>query len=110
VADIKPYASLCSALTGEQMEGRLLGTSSTAALSTRTLFMSSGNNVRPLGDMIRRTIVINLDPRVETPSSRQFARPDLLNELRRDRTKYVTAALTVVQAWLASGASITDCP
>lgn len=105
VTDIKPYASLCSALTGEQMEGRLLGTSSTAALSTRTLFLSSGNNVRPLGDMIRRTIVINLDPRVETPSSRQFARPELLNELRRDRTKYVTAALTVVQAWLASGAS-----
>ncbi len=110
VADIKPYATLCSALTGEQLEGRVLGTSSTAALSTRTLFLSSGNNVRPVGDMIRRTVVINLDPRVETPSSRQFARPDLLAELRRDRTRYVTAALTVVQAWIASGAKGVTCP
>jgi len=107
--NIKPYDKLCSALTTEMIEGRVLSTSSTMGVSTRTLFLSSGNNVKPINDMLRRTMVIHLDPMVETPSARTFARPNLLADLRRDRSRYVTAALTVVRAWLASGAASVEC-
>lgn len=107
--DIKPHDKLCTTLTSDHIEGRVLGTSSTAGLSTRALFLSSGNNVKPLRDMLRRTVVIHLDPKVETPSDRTFSRPNLLADVRRDRTRYVTAALTVVRAWLASGDKLDGC-
>lgn len=107
--DIKTFDKLCTALTSEHIEGRVLGTSSTVGVSTRALFLSSGNNVKPVGDMLRRTMVIHLDPKLETPSSRKFDRPQLLDDVRRERTRYVTAALTVVRAWLASGATTVTC-
>lgn len=106
---IKPHDKLCTALTSEQIEGRVLGTSTMVGLSTRALFLSSGNNVKPIGDMLRRTMVINLDPKVETPSARKFSRPTLLEDVRNERTRYVTAALTVVRAWLTSGAPPAEC-
>ena len=107
--DIKPHDKLCSALTSDLIEGRVLGSSSTASVSTRTLFLSSGNNVMPMADMGRRTMVIRLDPKVEMPSARTFARPNLLADVRSDRARYVTAALTVIRAWLVSGASSVSC-
>lgn len=107
--DIKPHDKLCSALTSDLIEGRVLGSSSTASVSTRALFLSSGNNVMPMADMGRRTMVIRLDPKVEMPSARTFARPNLLADVRSERTRYVTAALTVIRAWLASGATTVSC-
>lgn len=107
--DIKTFDKLCTALTSEHIEGRVLGTSSTAGVGTRALFLGSGNNVKPVGDMLRRTMVIHLDPKLETPSTRKFARPHLLEDVRRERTRYVTAALTVVRGWLTSGTTTAPC-
>lgn len=107
--DIKTFDKLCTALTSEHIEGRVLGTSATVGVGTRALFLGSGNNVKPVGDMLRRTMVIHLDPKLETPSTRKFARPHLLEDVRRERTRYVTAALTVVRAWLTSGTTTAPC-
>lgn len=65
--DLLPFKSLCSALTEEFMTGRVLGVSKTATVGTRTLFLSSGNNVDPVRDMARRAVTITLDPKCETP-------------------------------------------
>lgn len=101
--DIKPHKSLCSALTGERMKGRILGHSKMMEVGTRTLFLCSGNNVGPAADMTRRCVTIHLDPGCEVPAAREFVRPDLINDVRRDRCKYVAAALTVVRAWIGAG-------
>ncbi len=59
-------------MTSEYMSGRILGVSKTATVSTRVLFLSSGNNVGPVQDMTRRCITIHLDPGCEVPAARTF--------------------------------------
>lgn len=101
--DIVPSEALKTALTEEYIGGRLLGVSKDVSCSTRTLFLFSGNNVGPVRDMARRVLTIHLDPRCENPVIREFKRPHLEAEVRRDRAKYVSAALTIIRAWVLAG-------
>jgi hypothetical protein len=100
--DLVAHKSLCMVLTSEFMAGRILGVSKTTSVSTRALFLSSGNNVGPVQDMTRRCITIRLDPGVEIPSARTFTRPDLVRDVRCKRGRYVSAALTIVRAWIVA--------
>ncbi|KAB7738416.1 hypothetical protein F2P47_17295 [Parvibaculum sedimenti] len=108
-SDLIPHNCFCTALTSEYISDRILKSSRTITVGTRTLMLSSGNNVGPVRDLARRTITINLDPRCEMPAMRSFARPNLLEEIRRRRTHYVSLALTIVHAWVCAGKPITDC-
>lgn len=108
-SDLVAHKSLCTVLTSEYMSGRILGVSKTAMVNTRTLFLSSGNNVGPVQDMTRRCISISLDPGCETPATRSFTRPDLVREVLRERGRYVSAALTIVRAWSVAGRPKAAC-
>jgi len=107
--DLVAHKSLCTVLTSEHMSGRILGVLKTATVSTRALFLSSGNNVGPVRDMTRRCITIHLDPGCEVPAARSFTRPELVREVLRDRGRYVAAALTIVRAWIVAGSPRADC-
>ncbi|MGH8573031.1 MAG: hypothetical protein ACREX8_10725, partial [Gammaproteobacteria bacterium] len=107
--DLMAHKSLCLALTSEFMSGRILGVSKTATVGTRALFLSSGNNVGPVRDMTRRCITIRLSPQCEVPAARTFQRPDLVREVLDDRGRFVTAALTVVRAWIVADRPKTEC-
>ncbi|MEN8136174.1 MAG: hypothetical protein ABFS18_11660 [Thermodesulfobacteriota bacterium] len=107
--DLVAHKSLCTVLASEYMSGRILGVSKTATVSTRTLFLSSGNNVGPVQDMTRRCISIRLDPGCETPAARSFTRPDLVRDVLRERGRYVSAALTIVRAWIVAGRPKNTC-
>ncbi|MFC1680945.1 hypothetical protein ACFL1S_04015 [Pseudomonadota bacterium] len=107
--DLVAHKSLCTALTSERMSGRILGVSKTATVSTRALFLSSGNNVGPVQDMSRRCITICLDPACEVPAARSFQRPDLVRDVLHERARYVSAALTIVRAWISAGKPKTTC-
>jgi len=107
--DLLAHKSLCTALTSEFMSGRILGVSKTATVSTRVLFLSSGNNVSPVQDMTRRCLTIRLNPGCEIPAERSFKRPELVQEVLRERGRYVSAALTIVRAWLVAGRRKTQC-
>lgn len=102
-SDIEPSEALKTALTEEYIGGRLLGVSKDVTCSTRSLFLFSGNNVFPVKDMARRVISIHLDPQCENPITREFKRPNLGEQIRKDRAFYVSAALTVITAWIAAG-------
>lgn len=107
-SDLLPYTSLCSALTEESIQGRILGVSKTARVGTKTFFLSSGNNVGPVKDMTRRTVVICLNPQIELASERDF-KFDPLSMVKSRRSHYVSLVLTVINAWLASGRPMTNC-
>lgn len=107
--DLVAHKSLCTALTSEFMSGRILGVSKTASVSTRTLFLSSGNNVGPVQDMTRRCITVNLSPECEIPAARTFTRPDLVRDVLRERGRYVSAALTITRAWIVAGRPKAAC-
>ena len=53
--------------------------------------------------MTRRCISIRLDPSCETPAARSFTRPELVRDVLRERGRYVSAALTIVRAWIVTG-------
>lgn len=105
--DIVPSEALKTAMTEEYIGGRILGVSKDVSCSTRTLFLFSGNNVGPVRDMARRVVTIHLDPRCENPVTREFKRPHLETEVRRDRARYVSAALTMIRAWIVAGSPHT---
>ena len=107
--DLVGHKSLCTALTSEFMSGRILGVSKTATVGTRALFLSSGNNVGPVQDMTRRCITVRLSPQCEVPAGRTFQRPDLVREVVRERGRFVSAALTIIRAWIVAGRPKTAC-
>ena len=109
-SDLLPHKSLCVALTSEHITDRILGVSKTATVSTRTLFLSSGNNVAPVQDMTRRCITINIDPACEIPAQRIFKRNNLVQEILQERGKYISAALTIIRAWIVAECPQTQCP
>jgi hypothetical protein len=107
--DLVAHKSLCTTLTSEHLTGRILGVSKTATVGTRALFLSSGNNVGPVQDMARRCLTITLDPACETPATRDFKNPTLVPDVLRERGRYVSAALTIIRAWIIAGRPKTQC-
>jgi len=83
--------------------------SKTISVSTRTLILSSGNNVGPVRDMTRRCLSIHLAPQCENPACRSFTRPHLVRDLLKDRGRFVSAALTLVRAWVVAGSPMAPC-
>lgn len=105
--DWAPHGVIKRALTAEQVTERILGVSKTASVSTRTLFLGSGNNVGPIRDLLRRVITINLDTKCETPAAIDYE-GNPLEKVRKNRGKYVSAVLTIIQAWRNAGAPKED--
>ena len=58
---------LCSMLTQEVVQARVLGYSERRVLPSTALVLASGNNLTCVGDVSRRTVVCRLDAEVERP-------------------------------------------
>lgn len=108
--DILPFAKLKTAITDESVSGRILGQTKEITVSTRTLILSSGNNVGAIRDMCRRVLTINIDPMCETPATRTFKRPHLLAEVKANRGQHISDCLTIVRAWHLAGRPESDIP
>jgi putative DNA primase/helicase len=96
-------ASLAMALTAGQVSDRQLGSTKMLSASLRPVWCCTGNNVQLKGDLGRRVVPIDLDPRCEHPEDRVFARQDLLGYVQGRRPDLVTAALTILRAFFAAG-------
>lgn len=97
-----PHGTIKRMLTAEHITDRILGVSKTATVSTRTLFLGSGNNVGPIRDLLRRVLTIHIDPRCATPATLSY-RGNPVDKVRRERGKYVAAVLTIILAWRRAG-------
>ncbi len=95
---------LAMALTTGSIVDRLLGVSENRKASLRSVWAYTGNNVQLKGDLGRRVVPIDIDPRVENPEDRHvFRYPDLLAHVRKHRAELVIAALTVLRAYFVAG-------
>jgi hypothetical protein len=101
-SDWIPHGTIKRMLTAEHITDRILGVSKTATVSTRTLFLGSGNNVGPIRDLLRRVLTIHIDPRCATPATIDYKGLPV-KKVQQRRGIYVAAVLTVVQAWRAAG-------
>jgi hypothetical protein len=98
-----PHGTIKRMLTAEQITDRILGVSKTATVSTRTLFLGSGNNVGPVRDLLRRVLTIHIDPRCATPATMTY-KGFPVEKVRQQRGRYVGAVLTIIAAWRKAGA------
>ena len=94
---------LCAFITSAFWQDRKLGESSTVSLPNRAVVVASGNNVTPVADMARRSVIVRLVANSETMKMREFKIPDLKLYLSNLRTQLLVDALTIVQAWNNEG-------
>jgi hypothetical protein len=97
-----PHGIIKRMLTAEQITDRILGVSKIATVSTRTLFLGSGNNVGPIRDLLRRVLTIHIDPRCATPATMTY-KGFPVDKVRSCRGVYVAAVQTIIQAWRRAG-------
>jgi len=102
-----PHGTIKRMLTSDQITDRILGVSKTATVSTRTLFLGSGNNVGPVRDLLRRVVTIHIDPRTATPATLDY-RANPLEKVRANRGSYVASVLTIINAWFKAGSPHSD--
>ena len=100
---------LCACLTQATVSIRPLGTSTQVTVPTNAFLTATGNNLAIAGDMTRRAIVAHLDPRVERPELREFSFEPVA-QAKAERVRYVTAVLTILLAFKASGAPRQSSP
>lgn len=100
--DWMPHGVIKRMLTAERITDRILGASKTATVSTRTLFLSSGNNVGPVRDLLRRVLTIHIDPRCAAPATVTY-RNSPVERVRQHRGAFVADVLTILSAWRAAG-------
>src|SRR6185295_5484370 len=97
-----PHGTINRMLSAEHITDRILGASKTATVSTRTLFLGSGNNGGPIRDLLRRVLTIHIDPRCATPATMRYKNSPV-DMVRQRRGVYVSAVLTIIQAWRRAG-------
>lgn len=102
-----PHGTIKRMLTADQITDRILGISKTATVSTRTLFLGSGNNVGPVRDLLRRVLTIHVDPRCATPATMSYS-GNPVERVRKNRGAYVAAVLTIILAWRKAGSPRAD--
>lgn len=96
--------TLCNYLTSRTFGARILTTMSAVSTPSTTVIYATGNNIQPLGDLVRRTVCIDLDPKMELPEFRNnFKHKDLRAYVRSVRKRLVPLILGVVKAYLDAG-------
>jgi putative DNA primase/helicase len=93
---------LCQILTQPIVKTRILGQSTVPECEWRGTLFGTGNNIRVVGDLVRRTLTCNLDARVERPELREFAF-DPIARVHADRGRYIAAAITIARAYRNAG-------
>jgi putative DNA primase/helicase len=93
---------LCSVLTQETVDDRILGVSKTVKLSTASTWLVTGNNLEVRGDLSTRTLLCRLDAKIESPEEREFA-VNLYEWIPAHRGQLVHAALTILRSYHVAG-------
>lgn len=93
---------LCTMLTQEIVQARILGKSERLTMPSNTLVISTGNNLEFAGDVTRRVLVSRMDAECERPDQRRFDF-DARQEAYEQRGELVAAGLTVLRAYIAVG-------
>jgi putative DNA primase/helicase len=93
---------LNQALTQEKVDLRPLGASRAITVRNLSVHTATGNNLRLVGDLTRRSVVSRLDPKTARPEVRQFDY-DPLVDARENRGELVAAALTILRAYHLAG-------
>ena len=93
---------LCQVTEQSRLRIRRLGASEMVIVDNSFTVFANGNQLQTTGDVVRRTIRIELDANMENPDARTFKR-DPLAEVKEDRGRYIAAILTIARAYAVQG-------
>lgn len=65
----------------------------------------NGNNIRVVGELVRRSLTSRLDTGLERPETKSYT-GDPLTSIKSNRGKYLAAALTIARVYLNSGKKV----
>lgn len=95
--------TLNALLTSGRVTFRELGSQRMLELDSAATFFMTGNNLKIIGDMIRRTIRMQIDPEGLHPMDRKFKIDPLEGHIIEHRVKLLSAALTILVAFFNAG-------
>jgi hypothetical protein len=72
------------------------------------MWVVTGNNLSLGGDLVRRTIIITIDPNMANPETRSFDIPDLKGWTRGHRNDLLWALLVMIRAWVSAGRPLAE--
>lgn len=90
---------LCQAIERPFIRLRPLGRSDIVEVESRATLFATGNGLRVRGDMVRRTVVGDLDAGMERPELRPFEGNPVATVMAK-RGLYVSACLIIVRAYI----------
>jgi putative DNA primase/helicase len=93
---------LNQSLTQPKVDLRVLGESRKITIRCSAVNTATGNNLKLVGDLTRRSLIARLDPKTDRPELRQFDY-DPLMDARDHRAELVAAALTILKAYCVAG-------
>jgi hypothetical protein len=93
---------LCQAIERPFIRLRPLGRSDIVEIESRATLFATGNGLRVRGDMVRRSLVSDLDAGMERPELRKFE-GDPVAVVMANRGRYVSACLAIVRAYILAG-------
>ncbi len=97
-------AALASILTATTYQGRILGASRIVCLPNTLTVVGSGNNTECSGEIAKRTVPIQLQPRTAHPEARRdFLHPNLRLHVKQSRRRILSILLGMVENWIAKG-------
>lgn len=103
-------AELCAVITSADWQDRKLGVSEAPRVNNRMVISATGNNVTPVGDMARRSLVIRLVPPNGLDKGKRYKIADLREYVAEHRVELLIAALTIIRAHQLHGAGTYPVP
>jgi hypothetical protein len=95
---------LAAAITSGVWRGRRLGKSEMVDTPNTSTWVVTGNNIELSDEIARRILPIRLDTGVERPENRTgFRHPNLKAFVLANRSRLVSACLSLIQAWVNQG-------
>jgi hypothetical protein len=93
--------------SGEMTE-RKLGESANLSFVNDRVWVFTGNNPSLGGDLVRRTILMMINPNMANPETRAFTIPDLKAWTAANRNRLLWSLLVMIRAWVAAGRPLAE--
>lgn len=104
VTGVLKSPTLAGLLTASQpLQDRELGSSRMIETVNDRVWVVTGNNLSLGGDLVRRTIIITIDPNMPSPETRSFEIADLKGWVKEHRNELLWSLLVLIRHWVASG-------
>ena len=88
---------LSKAMSSEVYSGRLLGENRTVSVASAAIWFFTGNNIKFPGDFSTRVYPVTLNPKMENPDTRSYAR-NILDWILEHRTDIIWSLISIIKA------------